>query len=177
MTKTTSLLAAAALAVGGLSIAAAPAQAQFTQNDYELRVSGFAQNDVNFDGFILNVSGQLGYFFSDQFEAGLRQDINYSDLGANTLSGGTIVFVNYHFGEDELQPFIGANIGYLYGEAVTDTFVAGPEGGIKYFLDESWFLFGQVEYQFFFEDGGDADEAFDDGVFNYRLGIGVIFGS
>ena len=170
------LAAAAALAVAGL--AAAPARAQFQQGDTELRVSGFAQNDVNFSGIIINVGGQLGYFVSDQFEAGVRQDLNFSDLGGNNLSGSSSVFVNYHFGDRgaQFQPFIGANIGYIYGDAVNDTFVAGPEIGIKYFLNDAWFLYGSVEYEFFFDNASNANDSFNDGTFNYRLGIGVLLG-
>ena len=180
MSKTIKTRTAAALAglaaVAGLALAPQTARAEFKEGDVELRVSGFAQNDVNFSGFIFNANGTVGYFFSDQFEGGLRQDINFSDLGGNNLSGGTTVFVNYHFGDRgaQLQPFIGANIGYLYGDAVNDTFVAGPEGGVKYFLSDDWFVFGSIEYEFFFDNGGDANDSFNDGTFNYRLGLGVI---
>ena len=163
-------------AVGALALAAAPAAAQFEEEDFELRLDGFAQTDVNLDSTNIAVSGSLGYFFTDQFEAGVRQTLSYSDVGASNTNGGTAVFANYHFGDStsQLQPFIGASIGYNYGDSITDTFFAGPEGGVKYFFDEEWFLFGQVEYQFFFEDAGDADEAFDDGQFLFRLGLGVL---
>ncbi len=166
----------AAAAAGALALPATPAAAQFEEEDFELRLDGFAKTDVNVDSTNLAFSGSLGYFFTDQFEAGLRQTFTYSDVGPSNLDGGSAVFVNYHFGDDasEWQPFIGGSIGYNYGDSTADTFFAGPEGGVKYFFDEDWFLFGQVEYQFFFEDGGDADEAFDDGVFLFRLGLGVL---
>ena len=167
----------AAAAVLGL-VAASPARAEFEQGDFELRMSGFAQNDSEFDAFIFNVGGQLGYFVSDEFEVGVRQDISYSDAApaSSNLSGATALFLNYHFGGPDapLQPFVGASLGYIYGDGVNDTFVAGPEVGLKYFFDESWFFFGQVEYQFFFDDAGGADDALDDGIFNYRLGLGVL---
>ena len=171
------LAAAAVAAVAGLGLATSPAQAEFQQGDFELRLSGFAQNNSDFDAFAANVGGQLGYFLSDQFEAGIRQDLGYSDLGGGSnLNGATSLFVNYHFGDasSQLQPFIGLSLGYIYGDGVNDTFVAGPEIGLKYFFDENWFFFRQVEYQFFFDDAGGADDALDDGVFNYRLGLGVI---
>jgi outer membrane protein W len=166
---------AAGAAVAGLSVFASPASAEFEEGAYELRVDGFAQNDVDFSGTNISVGGQLGYFMTDQFEVGLRQDLNYSDLIGTDLNAATAVFVNYHFGDPgaELQPFIGANIGYIYGDSVTDQFVAGPEGGIKYFFGEDWFLFGQIEYQFFFDDSDEAQDNLNDGVFNYRLGLGV----
>ncbi len=167
------LLVAAGLTTAAL---AAPASAQFQEGDYEIRLDGFAQTDVNVNGTDIRVGGTLGYFFSDQLEGGVRQTLGFNDLGGSNTNGSTALFGNYHFGDPggELQPFIGASLGYNYGDAVTDTFFAGPEGGVKYFIEDNWFIFGQVEYQFFFEDGDEADEAFDDGSFLFRLGVGVV---
>ena len=167
---------ALAAAVAATGLAAAPASAEFQQGDFELRLSGFAENDVNFDGVRANVNGALGYFISDQFEAGVRQSFSYTDIGTNDLAGQTNLFINYHFGtpDSSLQPFIGASVGYQYGDGVQDLFLGGPEGGIKWFFSEDWFVFGEVAYLFYFEDVDDADESFDDGEFNYALGIGVI---
>lgn len=176
--KRTSFAAAAIAALAGLGLSASPAQAEFQEGDYELRLSGFAANDVNFDGVSAAVNGSLGYFITNEFEAGVRQTFQYSDIGSNDLSGQTNLFVNYHFGDEDaaLRPFIGASVGYQYGDAVPDLFLGGPEAGIKYFFDDDWFVFGEVAYLFYFEDAGDADESFDDGEFNYSLGLGVIIG-
>ena len=166
----TALSAAALLALAG------PALAEFDEGDYELRLSGFAQSDVELDGTDLNVVGSIGYFFSDQLEAGARQSFSYTDINASASNGGTAAFVNYHFGEDggRFQPFIGASLGYNYGDSIEETFFAGPEIGIKYFLENSWFIFGSAEYQFFFEDSDGADESIDDGTFLFRVGLGVV---
>lgn len=177
----TSLLAAAVAAVAGVGLSAVPAQADFEQGDWELRLSGFAENDVNFDGVNFSATGTVGYFISDQFEAGVRQTFTYSDIfvqpgDGSAISGQTNIFVNYHFGDEdaELQPFIGASVGYQYGDQ-PDLFLGGPEAGIKWFFDdENWFLFAEVQYLFYFEDAGEADEAFDDGEFNWGLGLGVV---
>ena len=168
-------LAAAALAAGGL---VAPASAEFQEKDFELRLDGFAQTDVELDGTNLAIAGTLGYFFSDQLEGGIRQTLTYTDIGAEALNGGTALFADYHFGTpgERFQPFLGASLGYNYGDTVDDTFFAGPEIGVKYFLDDNddWFVFGQLEYQFFFEDSSGADDALDDGTFLFRLGVGVL---
>jgi len=168
-------LCAASLAWLG---SATVASAQFQQQDITLQLSGNAQTDVEFDGTDLDIDGAVGYFFSDQLEGGIRQGLGYTDIGTNATNGSTAVYANYHFGElnSELQPFIGASIGYNYGDLVNDTFFAGPEGGVKYFVADKWFLFGTVQYQFFFEDEESADDAIDDGSFNFSLGIGAILG-
>ncbi len=166
----------AAAGVFALALPVATASAQFEQENFELRLDGFAQTGVNLDSTDISLSGSLGYFFTDQFEAGVRQTARYTDFRGSNLNGSTAVFINYHFGEvgGEWQPFIGGSLGYNYGDSVNETFFAGPEGGVKYFVSEDWFVFGQVEYQFFFEDGDEADDALDDGSFLFRLGLGVI---
>ena len=73
---------------------------------------------------------------------------------------------------DRWQPFVGANIGYVYGDGVNDTGEAAPEAGVKYFVNSTTFIYGQIEYQFFFDSSDDVDDAFDDGQFVYSLGIG-----
>ncbi len=171
--STNKKLFAAAIVTAGF---AAPASAQFQEQDIELRLSGLAQTDVEFDGTDLSINGSVGYFFADQIEGGFRQGFSYTDINGDATNGSTALFANYHFGEPgaELQPFVGASLGYNYGDAVSDTFFAGPEGGVKYFIAESWFVFGQIEYQFFFDDEDSADDSIDDGTFLFRLGLGVL---
>lgn len=69
-------------------------------------------------------------------------------------------------------PFVGVSLGYVYGDAVEDTWVAGPEAGLRYFVNETTFVVGMVEYEFFFEDSDEAEDAFDDGRFVYTLAMG-----
>lgn len=173
--KKSILLAAVASVFGIASIAqAAPA----TDKQWELTLSGSGANDNDFDSTLFNVNAQLGYYFTDQLQANLRQSIQFSDFGPGSqLSGGTALGFDYHFdfGQDQrIVPFVGAAIGYNYGD-VNDTFFAGPEAGIKGYVNDTTFIYVNVAYQFFFEDSDDADDAFDDGSFVYGLGIGFRF--
>ena len=72
----------------------------------------------------------------------------------------------YHFDLDRWQPYIGANIGYQYGDNVNDSWLAGPEAGVKYFVNATTFIDANVAYEFNLEEG------LDDGAFFYGLGIG-----
>lgn len=75
---------------------------------------------------------------------------------------------------DRLQPFVGVGLGYLYGdELVDESFIAGPEAGLKFFVVPNAFLFAMAEYEFLFDDPDDAEDRFEDGRFVYALGIGV----
>ena len=158
-----------------LLLAPTLAKAEFEAGDFELTLGGNAANGPDFDGFTAGANGSFGYFLTDNLEVALRQSINYTDIGVQggALSGSTRVALDLHFDMGAFQPFVGANIGYGYGDLVADTFEAAPEGGIKYFLNTTTFVYGMVEYQFFFDDADDVDDSFDNGQFLYTLGIGV----
>jgi hypothetical protein len=157
------------------------------ENPWELTLGGGASNSNDFDGFTGNINGQIGYYFSETFELALRQTIQYTDIGGaqgegSAWNGSTRVAFDIHFPLGDTRdrfplvvPFVGANIGYIYGQSVNDTWAAAPEVGVKLYLDERTFLFVLAEYQFFFEDADNADDAFDDGAFVYTIGLGFRF--
>ena len=163
------------LLIGALGLFLLPtvAQAQFDEGDWEMTLTGSGSSDNDFDATVLSVDVAVGYFFTDALEAGVRQGLAIADTGDDSnWAGSTRVFLDYHFDLDRWQPYVGAQFGYIYGDDVHDTFVAGPEAGVKYFVNATTFVFASVEYQFLFDDGDDADDAIDDGRFVYGLGIG-----
>jgi hypothetical protein len=156
----------------------AAAMAQFHQGDWELTLGGSGANSQDFDGATASAQGSLGYFLSDPWELGVRQSLGYSDIGAvdgSSWAGSTRVFTDWHFDLDRFQPFIGANLGYVYGDNVNDTWEAAPEAGLKMFVGPDAFVFGMVEYQFFVRNGGGVSAGFNNGQFVYSLGIGFRF--
>ncbi len=158
-----------------LSIVLAPgaAMAQFQTGDKELTLSGSGSSAKDFDSSSFSIEAGLGYFFTENLEWLVRQGVFVVDQpGANSWNGSTRLGLDYHFGLQQYQPFLGASIGYLYGDDVKETFLAGPEAGLKAFVNSTTFILASVEYQFLFEDANDADDQFDDGRFVYNLGIG-----
>lgn len=147
----------------------------FEEGDKEITLSGQAANGTDWDGVVIGANGSIGYFITDNLEIALRQSLSYSDLFGSELSGSTRVALDFHFDMEALQPFVGANFGYVYGDAVSDTFEAAPEGGVKWFVNSTTFVFAMAEYQFFFDEADDADSSFSDGQFVYTLGIGFRF--
>ena len=152
---------------------AAVAQAQFQAGDKELTLTGQADNGPDFDGFRAGGTVNIGYFFTKELELSLAQTVNYDDVGVSgsNLSGATGIALDYHFDLGRMQPFVGANVGYQYGD-VNNTFQAGPEAGIKYFVNSTTFIKAGVVYAFFFDQDSDASNAFSDGRFIYQLGVG-----
>ena len=162
-----------------LTLAATPAFGQEYEGDYgpiagnwELILTGSGSNDEDFDNGAFGINAELGYYFTDELEGVIRQGISYSDFGESTVAASTSLALDYHFDLDRFRPFIGGSIGYLYGEDINESFVAGPEAGVKYYVKDDTFIYLRATYEFLFEDADDADEAFDDGRFVYALGIG-----
>ena len=148
----------------------------FEEGDKEITLSGTAANSSDFDGVAAGANGSIGYFVTDNLELSLRQSIQYTDIGVGSaLNGSTRIAADFHFDLEAWQPFVGGNFGYVYGDAVNDTFEAAPEAGVKYFVNSTTFIFAMVEYQFFFDSGDDIDNAFSDGQFLWSLGLGFRF--
>ncbi len=150
--------------------------AEFEAGNIELTLAGNAANGPDFDGFSAGASASIGYFVTKELELGLRQSINYTDVGVGSaLNGSTRVAADYNFDLGQVVPFVGVNIGFVYGDAVNDTWEAAPEGGVKIFLNKTTFIMIMAEYQFFFDQGSNASQAFSDGQFIYTVGLGVKF--
>jgi hypothetical protein len=150
----------------------AKAQQYLDAGTWEMTLSGTGSSNQDVDSGSFGISGSLGYFVADQLEIGVRQTVSYSDFNAGTnVNASTSVLLDYHFDLGQWQPFIGVSIGYTYGD-VSDSWFAGPEGGIKYFVKPETFIYGLVQYQYFFDQGDGLVNNFDDGAFAYSIGIG-----
>jgi len=171
------------LLIAALCLLPATAQAQTVENPWELTLGAGGVNSSDFDGFAARVDGSLGYYFNETWEVSVRQSFTYNDFGGgpgggSQLDGSTRVALDVHFplgDRSQWVPYVGANIGYVYGDSVNDTWEAAPEAGIKYYVNSTTFVYFSAEYQFFFDSGDDAEDAFSDGQFLYTLGIGFRF--
>lgn len=147
----------------------AMAQAQFEAGNWALTLAGSGSNDQDFDGGSAAFSGSLGYFFSKEFEVGVRQGITWTDAtggDGSAWTGDTRIFADYHFDMDRWQPYVGVFGGYVYGDVAEESWVGGPEVGVKYFVNSTTFIDVNAAYAFNLEEG------LDEGAFFYQLGIG-----
>ncbi len=168
-------LKATALLAGTL-LAASPVLAIDQAEKWELQLLGAGTSDNEFEQGGFTLTGQLGYYFTDQWQVAVRQSGNYTDSGeSSSWSAATRAGAFYHFNYADDQvwvPYLGVNLGYIYGDAVSDTFVAGPELGIRYFVNSTTFISGSIAYEFLFDDADEADDTIDDGQFVYGVAIG-----
>ena len=144
-------------------------------SNWELTLNGSGFNSRDFDNGSFGGGFSVGYFFNDSFELGVRQTVNYVDTeavrGSDTIAS-TRLAADFHIDLGRLQPFIGVNVGSVYGDAIPDTYAGAPEIGAKLYIKPEAFLMALGEYQFFFKNIDDADNNFDSGQFVYTLGVG-----
>jgi outer membrane protein W len=149
----------------------------FDAGNWELTLAGTGMNDRDFESTEFGIQGSIGYFFSDNLEVAVRQNVAYTDgpgsHDGSSWNGTTDLALDWHFDLGRWQPFIGANVGYNYGEDTNDTWEAGPEAGVKYFVTQSTFIQVLAQYEFFFKSGDATSDSFSDGAFFYSLGLGV----
>ena len=147
------------------------------QGDRELSISGSGSSDKNFDNGGMGLSGDLGWYLNDQTVAGVRQSVTWGsvDNGSDIWQGKTKGFIDYHFGQGQFRPFVGATLGGQYGKNTKDTGTAGLELGAKYYVLPSTFIQARAEYSFLFDSKDSADKNYDNGSWDYVVGMGYNF--
>ena len=145
--------------------------------DKSFTISGTGASDNDFDTTTFGTTAELGWFLTNEFELGLRQSVNVLALenSDDRWSGATRGFADYHFGQGSVVPYLGANLGGIYGEDVQDTGAAGLEGGLKFYVKDKTFIALQIEYDWLFDNSDEIDNQFDDGAYFYTLGVGFNF--
>jgi hypothetical protein len=160
------------------SILPAAARGQgFVAGDTIFSLFGSGSSDDDLDNTAFGAELSLGYFFRDNLAGEVRQGLSLIDVPGSDddWSAATRGALDLYFGTQDVCPFLGVSLGYVYGDAVSDTWVAGPEAGIRLFVNDTTYITALVEYEFFFDDSDEADDAFDDGRFVYSLGLGFKF--
>lgn len=164
------------LIIACLTVAPILASAEPTAGDRLFTLTGSGSSDTEFDNNTASVSFDLGKFYSMNTALGVRQSIGFADTQADSSwNGATRVFADYHFDANAWRPFIGGNIGGIYGDGVDETFFAGPEVGVKYYVKPKTYVTFQTEYQVFFDNANDAEDNFDNGAWAYSIGVGFNF--
>jgi hypothetical protein len=145
----------------------------FGQGDKDLLLSGFGVSSDGLDSTTLSASGSLGYFFTDRLEGSVRQDVSFVDVedGDSAWAATTRVAADYYFDVGAYWPFVGVNLGLIYGDDVEDSWVFGPEVGLKYFVNSTTYIVGMIGVEWLSDEGGD-DDLYDDARWVYALGIG-----
>lgn len=150
------------------------AQAQ----EYEFTLGANGASSTDMDDSIGGLAASLGYYLSDTLEISIRQTADYvnPDNSGSSYNGSTRVALDQHLAaHGALRPFVGINLGYLYGDSVNETWAAGLEAGAKFYVKPKTFIFAMVDYSWLFDHADDLDDRFDDGALFWNAGIGFNF--
>lgn len=150
------------------AFAFAQEQYGFQEGDWDLVFSGQGGSSSNFDSNNFSFQAGLGYFLRNWIELAGRQEVTYADVhnGGSAVNGSTRFAADFYVDMVRLQPYIGGNIGFVYGDNVSDGFELGVEGGAKYFVNTSTYVFGALDYLMALSD-------LSDGRWVYSLGLGI----
>lgn len=166
--------------------AAVPASAQTTVavdptrrgGEREFTLGGSGASNRDFDDSFGGLNFSYGTYINDLQAWSLRQSINYAnpDNGDQGWVGSTRIAFDHHLAaRGALRPFVGVNVGGVYGDNVRDTFAAGLEAGGKFYVQPRTFVYAMAEYGWFFRRARSLDDRFDDGQFTWSAGIGFNF--
>jgi hypothetical protein len=148
-------------------------------NEFTLGGGGTSNKDLNDSLGGLNFS--LGHYLTDAHELVIRQSVNYSNPrnASRTWNGSTRLAADqFIISHGALRPFIGVNVGGVYGDNVRDTWAAGLEAGLKYYVQPRTFIEATVEYDWYFRHANSINNvrnSFDTGQWNWGVGIGFNF--
>lgn len=179
--KKSNPIAALMIALALPVVALAQVNSDFARRagEREFTLGGGGAANKDFDNTLGGINFSYGQYINDTLMWSLRQGLNYSnpDVGGTQWNGSTKLAFDQHFGSTAtpLKPFVGVNIGGVYGDAVRDTWSAGLEAGAKYYVQTRTFVFAMAEYGWFFRKARSLDDRFSDGQFTWNVGVGFNF--
>ena len=142
---------------------------------HEITLGGGGGATKELDDSFAGFNGSYGTYLSETWEVVLRQSVNYSNPGNGGIAwnGSTFVAADYHFStRTKLRPFVGVNAGRIYGDGVDDTWAAGLEAGVKYYVQPRAFLYALAQYAFTFEERDEINDQFSEGQVLWTVGVG-----
>lgn len=155
-----------------------PARGNDRSQPWEFTLGGAGSNDEDFDVGGGQLSASVGYYLTDALALTVRQNLAFSDAGPgipDLWNGSSRLALDYVFPTAWVRPFVGVNVGAVYGDTVKETLEAAPEAGVKFFVKEDAFIQLIAEYQFLFETSDRINDAFDNGQFVYGVDVGLRF--
>jgi len=146
--------------------------------EHEITLGGSGGSNTDFDSSFGGINFSYGSYINPTLMWQIRQSVNYAnpDRGGTSWNGATRLAFDQHLAaRGAVRPFIGANIGRVYGDNVHDTWAAGLEAGAKFYVQSQTFIYAMAEYGWFFERARGIDNSFSDGQLNFGIGIGYNF--
>ena len=141
------------------------------QGDWEAFIGGTGTSNGEFNDNTIGVTGSVGYYVLKWLPVRLNQ--SYISTWGSRVNDqhrfSTTGAADFQAPLGRFQPFLGGFVGYSYGDQ--NSGLGGPEGGIKYYVNESTFIQGLMQYGWLFDKTFD----WDNGRAAYTIGVGWNF--
>jgi hypothetical protein len=145
----------------------------------EFTLGGNGSTNRNLDNSIGGATASYGYYFNNAWEGVIRQSLSYSNpqgTGGNTWTGETDGALDYQLiQQGPIRPFVGPNLGWIYGNHGRDTAAAGAEVGVKFYVMPRTFIYAMADYDWLFRHDKAILARSNTGIWNWSVGMGFNF--
>ena len=145
----------------------------------EFTIGGNGSTNTRFNNSIGGITASYGYFFDNAWEGVIHQSVSYSNpqgSGGNTWTGETLGALDFNFiTSGPIRPFVGPNLGWLYGNHGRDTAAAGGEAGAKFYVMPRTFIYAMANYDWLFRHDKAIFARSNTGVWDWSVGVGFNF--
>jgi hypothetical protein len=145
----------------------------------EFTIGGNGSSNRDLNSSEGGIALSYGYFFTGNIEASIRQTLDYSNPqgpGGDVWEGDTAFAGDFFLiDQGQLRPFVGANLGYVYGSNIRSSFDAGLEGGLRYYVSPRTFIYAMADYGWLFRHDKAIAARFSTGIWNWGVGMGFNF--
>jgi hypothetical protein len=132
---------------------------------HNLRDEGDDDGDEDGRSHLAGLNLSFDYLLSDWIGLGLEQAAFYNfGTDDDGFGGRSAAGVNFTLGNLAIIPYVGANVGYIYGKGIENDFFAGPEVGLA--LGP---ITAKLAYDMPF------DRSWEEGIISATLGLGLRF--
>jgi hypothetical protein len=141
------------------------------KGDWEGFIGGSGTSNGEFNDNALGVTGSIGYYVLSWMPVNLRQSYvsRFGHRVNDRHDFATTGAIDFQGPFGRFQPFLGGFGGYTYGHQSSP--IIGPEGGIKFYVNESTFIQGLMQYGWL----TDKTLEWDNGRAVYTIGLGWNF--
>ncbi|MDF2765679.1 MAG: OmpA/MotB domain protein [Rhodospirillales bacterium] len=132
---------------------------------FNMRDEGDDDGDDDGRSHLAGLNLSFDYLLTDWLSVGAEQAAFYNfGTDDDGFGGRTAAGVNFTLGNLAVIPYVGANIGYIYGSGIEDDYFAGPEIGIA---------LGPVNAKLAYD--MPFDRSWDEGIVSATVGLGIRF--
>lgn len=141
------------------------------KGDWEATLGGSGGSTNEFNRNVFSIDGGISYYALKWLTLGLRQSFatDFGDDVEDQFAYATRAAIDFQAPLGRFQPYLGFSGGYQYGDGAKDDYIYGPEAGIKFFVNESTFLYAGGAYFLV------GSQDWQDGNALYQFGFGVDF--